>query len=107
MAVKRPSQDRVNSSLGSPFNIAINTPENHCTRTVQSSRVGCNRRVHRICLPSRKKGNILVNILLLKNIFRSKILPKILPFLTDTILCTRRLQPTRDDCAVQVQGSLA
>ena len=39
------------------------------------------------------------------NIFRSKILTKILPFLTAryTILCTPRLQPPLDDCAVQVQ----
>ena len=39
------------------------------------------------------------------NIFRSKIFTKILPFLTAryTILCTRRLQPPRDDCAGQVQ----
>ena len=39
------------------------------------------------------------------NIFRSKILTKILPFLTAryTILCTCRLQPTRDDFAAQVQ----
>ena len=39
------------------------------------------------------------------NIFRSKILTKIVPLLTAryTILCTRRLQPTRDDCAVRVQ----
>ena len=39
------------------------------------------------------------------NIFRSKTLNKILPFLTARciILCARRLQPPRDDCAVRVQ----
>ena len=43
------------------------------------------------------------------NNFRSKILTKILPFLTAryTILCTRRLQPPRDECSVRVQYSLA
>ena len=40
--------------------------EKHWTRTVQSSRVGCSRRVHRIVYVSVKKGNIMVNILLLK-----------------------------------------
>ena len=39
------------------------------------------------------------------NIFRSKKLTKILPLLTArySILCTRRLQPPRDDSAVRVQ----
>ena len=39
------------------------------------------------------------------NIFRSKILTKILPFLTAryTMLCPRWLQPPRDDCAVRGQ----
>ena len=37
--------------------------ENHCTRTAQSSRVGCSRRVHRIVYLAVKKGNVLVNIL--------------------------------------------
>ena len=36
------------------------------------------------------------------DIFRSKKMTKLLPLLTArfTILCTRRLQPPRDDCAV-------
>ena len=39
------------------------------------------------------------------NNFGSKIFTNILPFLTAmyTILCTRRLQPPRDDCAGRVQ----
>ena len=39
------------------------------------------------------------------NIFRCKILTKRFPFLTarNTILCTRRLQPPRDDCALREQ----
>ena len=39
------------------------------------------------------------------NIFRSKKLTKIVPLLTAryTFLCTRRLQPPRDDCAVREQ----
>ena len=40
--------------------------ENHCTRTAQSSRGGCRRRVHKIVYLAVKKGHILVNILLLK-----------------------------------------
>ena len=40
--------------------------ENHCTRTTQSSCLGCSRRVHRIVYLAVEKGNILVNILLLK-----------------------------------------
>ena len=40
----------------------------------------------------------------MKNIFRRKILAKILPFLTAryTILCTCRLQPPHNDCTVPV-----
>ena len=39
------------------------------------------------------------------NIFRSEKMTKTLPLLTArfSILCTRRLQPPRDDCAVRVQ----
>ena len=43
--------------------------ENHCTRTTQSSRAGCSRRVYRIVYVAVKKGNILVNILLLEIFF--------------------------------------
>ena len=41
----------------------------------------------------------------MKNIFRSKILTKIFPFLTArcTILCPLRLQPTCNDCFIPVQ----
>ena len=46
----------------------INRLENHCTQTVQSSHVGCSRRVHRIVYIAVKKGNLFVNILLLKKI---------------------------------------
>ena len=42
------------------------TLESHCTRTVQPSRGGCSRCVHKIVYLAVKKGNILVNILLLK-----------------------------------------
>ena len=45
------------------------TLENHCTRTVQSSRDGCSRRVHTIVylhFVAVNKGNILVNFLFLK-----------------------------------------
>ena len=42
------------------------TLENHCTRTAQSSRGGCSRRVHKIVYLAVKKGNILGNILFLK-----------------------------------------
>ena len=42
------------------------TLENHCTRTAQSSRGGCSRRVHKIEYLAVKKGNILFNVLLLK-----------------------------------------
>ena len=40
--------------------------ENHLTRTVQSSRGGCSRRVHKFVYLAVKNGNILVNFLLLK-----------------------------------------
>ena len=39
---------------------------NHCTRTAQSSRGGCSRRVHKIEYLVVNNGNILVNVLLLK-----------------------------------------
>ena len=42
------------------------TLENLCTRTLQSSRGGCSRRVHKTVSQAVKKGNIVVNILLLK-----------------------------------------
>ena len=42
------------------------TLENHCTRTAQSSRGGCSRRVYKIVYLAVKNGNILVNFLLLK-----------------------------------------
>ena len=42
------------------------TLENHCTRTARSSLGGCSRRVHKIVYLVVKKGNILVNFLLLK-----------------------------------------
>ena len=45
------------------------TLENHCTRTAQSSRGGCSRRVRRIVYLAVKKGKIMVNILLLKIFF--------------------------------------
>ena len=45
---------------------AFVTLENHCTRTAQSSCVGCSRRVDKIVYLAVIKGNILVNILLLK-----------------------------------------
>ena len=41
------------------------TLENHRTRTAQSSCVGCSRRVHRIMYLADKRGNILLNILLI------------------------------------------
>ena len=40
--------------------------ENHCTRITHSSCCGCSQRVHIIVYLAVKKGNILVNILLLK-----------------------------------------
>ena len=42
------------------------TLEKHCIRTSHSLRGGCSRRVHKIVYLAVKKGNILVNILLLK-----------------------------------------
>ena len=42
------------------------TLENHCTRTVQSSRGGCSQRVNKKVYLAVNKGNILVIILLLK-----------------------------------------
>ena len=42
------------------------TLENHCTRKAQSSRGGCSRRVHKKEYLADNKGNILVNILLMK-----------------------------------------
>ena len=44
----------------------FSTLENHCTQTAQSSRDGCSQRVHKIVYLAVNKGNILVNILLLK-----------------------------------------
>ena len=41
------------------------TLENHCTQTVQSSRGGCSRQVHKKEYLAVNKGNILVNVLLL------------------------------------------
>ena len=47
--------------------IYLNTMlENHCNRTAQSSRGGCSRRGHNIVYLAVRKGNILVNSLLLK-----------------------------------------
>ena len=45
------------------------TLENHCTQTVQSSQVYCSQRRHKKVYPADKKGNIFVNILLLKIFF--------------------------------------
>ena len=42
--------------------------ENHCTRTAQSSRGGCRRRVHKIVYLAVKKGHILVIIFFSENI---------------------------------------
>ena len=39
-----------------PFNCPYFTLENHCTRTAQSSRGGCSRRVHKIVYLAVKKG---------------------------------------------------
>ena len=44
--------------------------ENHCTRTVQSSRGGCSRRVHKIEYLAVNKGNILVISFTSENIHR-------------------------------------
>ena len=49
----------------------IDTIENHCTRTAQSFRGGCSRRVHKIMNLVAKKANILINILLLKIFIRN------------------------------------
>ena len=50
-----------------PFRPQIyNTLEKHCTQTAQSSRGGCSQRVHKRVYLAVQKGNILVNILLLK-----------------------------------------
>ena len=38
----------------------MNTLENHCTRTAQSSHGGCSRRVHKIVYLAVNKGYILV-----------------------------------------------
>ena len=46
--------------------VAIITLENDFTRTAQSSRGGCSRRVQKILFLAVKKDNILVTILLLK-----------------------------------------
>ena len=46
------------------------TIENLCTRTAQSSRGGCSRRVHRIVYIAFNKGNILVNFFTSENIHR-------------------------------------
>ena len=47
------------------------TLENHCTRTAQSLRGGCSRRVHTIVYLAVEKGNILVNISLLQIILNN------------------------------------
>ena len=46
------------------------TLENHCTRTAQSSRGGCRRRVHKIEYLAVNKGNILVNLFNSENVNR-------------------------------------
>ena len=46
------------------------TLENHCTRTAQSSRGGCSRRVHNLVYLAVKKGNILVIFYISENIHR-------------------------------------
>ena len=76
-----------------------------CTQAVQSSRIGCSRQVLRIVYLAVKRVIFwsMFSFQLAINIFRSKILTKLT--VRYTILCTRRLQPTRDDCAVQVQWS--
>ena len=48
------------------ISFSLYTLENHSTRTAQSSCGGCSGRVHKIVYLAVKKGNILVNILLLK-----------------------------------------
>ena len=47
-----------------------NTLENDCTRTAQSSRGGCSRRVHKIVYLAVNKGNILVIFFTSENIHR-------------------------------------
>ena len=61
---------RINFSLISPLDSCefmlkdvFFTLENHCTRTAQSSRGSCSRRVHKIEYLTVNKGNILVNVL--------------------------------------------
>ena len=43
--------------------------ENHCTQTAQSLQVYCSQRGHKKVYLADKKGNIFVNILLLKIFF--------------------------------------
>ena len=57
--------------VGMPEMVESSTRENHCTRTAQSLRGGCSRRVRRKVYIAVKKGNVMVNILLLKNILLS------------------------------------
>ena len=51
------------------FVSAITMLENHCTRTMQSSRGGCSQQVPKIVCLAVDKGNILVNFFLLLKIF--------------------------------------
>ena len=51
----------------------------HCIRTAQSSRVGSNLRVHRIVYLVVKRGNILVNVVVLKIIYFRLLLSLINP----------------------------
>ena len=48
----------------------FNALENLCTQKLQSSRGGCSRPVHKMVYLALYKGNILINILFLKNIHR-------------------------------------
>ena len=51
---------------GEYFKDVGSTLDNHCTQRAQSSHSSCSRQVHKIVNLAVKKGNILVNILLLK-----------------------------------------
>ena len=52
------------SEFQTPVTFLLVTLENHCAPTAQSSCGGCSQRVHKI--EYLVKGNILVNVLLLK-----------------------------------------
>ena len=52
--------DKILRTFAARCETALDTLENHCTRTAQSSRGGCSRQVHKIGKLAVKKGTVVL-----------------------------------------------